>query len=72
MAAECDDAEKEVVVAEEDTEKKEPVSELKLDLEEFLSDTSRSCSVQSAVADWGKEEECCMGIDEAGRGPVLG
>lgn len=45
---------------------------LNLDLETFLSDTSRSCSVQSSVSEWAKTEECCMGIDEAGRGPVLG
>ena len=50
----------------------EQVSRLKLDLEEFLSDTSRSCAVQSSVPDWARSEECCMGIDEAGRGPVLG
>ena len=49
----------------------EPPS-LDLDLEAFMADTTRSCSVQSAVLDWAKTEECCMGIDEAGRGPVLG
>ena len=45
---------------------------LELDLGRFLADTRRSCSVQSAVPDWAKTEQCCMGIDEAGRGPVLG
>ena len=45
---------------------------LKLDLDAFLVDTSRSCSVQTSVPDWAGAEECCMGIDEAGRGPVLG
>ena len=45
---------------------------LGLDLTEFLSDTRRSCSMQSPVASWARTEECCMGIDEAGRGPVLG
>ena len=72
MAAECDVVEKGVTAAEEDSGKSEPVCRLNLDLKEFLSDTSRSCSVQSPVPDWAKSEECCMGIDEAGRGPVLG
>jgi ribonuclease H2 subunit A len=72
MAAENDVVEKGVTAAEEDSGKNEPVSRLNLDLKEFLSDTSRSCSVQSPVPDWAKSEECCMGIDEAGRGPVLG
>lgn len=46
---------------------------LNLELDEFLTDTSHSCSVQSSgEAEWEKSEDCCMGIDEAGRGPVLG
>ena len=72
MAAKNDDIEKEGAAVKEATEESEPVSRLNLDLEEFLSDTSRNCSVESPVPEWARSEECCMGIDEAGRGPVLG
>lgn len=51
---------------------KETRPQLNLDLDAFLADTNRSCSVESSVPDWARDEECCMGIDEAGRGPVLG
>lgn len=43
-----------------------------VNLEEFLEDTLRSCTIQSRVSDAILRQECCMGIDEAGRGPVLG
>ena len=41
-------------------------------VEEFLADTLLNCNPQSAVPLVAMREECCMGIDEAGRGPVLG
>lgn len=43
-----------------------------VDVSSYLADTRRSCSLQSALPDVVLKEECCMGIDEAGRGPVLG
>ena len=41
-------------------------------IQTFLSDTRRSCSTQSGTPAIATTEECFMGIDEAGRGPVLG
>ena len=41
-------------------------------IEGFLQDTLRSCDIQSSVPSATLQQECCMGIDEAGRGPVLG
>lgn len=42
------------------------------DVDKFLDDTLSSCKIQSPVPHVALEQECCMGIDEAGRGPVLG
>ncbi|MEE6515306.1 hypothetical protein FKM82_023949, partial [Ascaphus truei] len=43
-----------------------------MDLEQFERENSQSRLLGSPVPDLCRREDCCLGIDEAGRGPVLG
>ena len=47
-------------------------SECGADVERFQDDTLTTCKMESPVPSVALEQECFMGIDEAGRGPVLG
>ena len=45
---------------------------LRMDLSELKKSNSTVFTIDSETPDVALKEDCCVGIDEAGRGPVLG
>lgn len=43
-----------------------------MEMSEFESDNMKNSVIESTIPDCIKTEPCWLGIDEAGRGPVLG
>ena len=43
-----------------------------MDLSTFENSNLDICLIESDIPEVAKAKPCCMGIDEAGRGPVLG
>lgn len=43
-----------------------------IDISSFIKENTQNCLVKSDVHQCMKELDCWVGIDEAGRGPVLG